>query len=427
MNRDDLIKFIPKPENKDVVLYDTSLKDLININVLEEYNKLYPIFINKRNKYNELKTKLDEYKKSIDSIYLFKPSWTEEDYLENLQNSKKTYSIMYGEIKKTENNILMLQKKIKAINEKIEIQTLKENKKINDKKQNIDKDIEHNREKLLNLKNYLNSYKLSLNEIEMQITNNTEEFQMLSTMQSKLEEGKCRCEYCGKMIKSVSEDSYFYKRLYNNIEKNKNQLQKMLKQKQKIESNISYYASEIQKIKDNLNNDIQFKNESNNFYMKKNVEILKLEGLRDEMINNISLLQKQLENDSRLKSKEYLDLKSTIEKYELSLENLNKIKDIKKESIIEIEEFNNLKKELKDMIDKINQYIKFIDIYFKIIEQKANEYCENDFKFKFHKIEDYKLIQILDINYQGKAYETLNYKTRTEVDKILIEKFSIYS
>ena len=426
MNRDDFIKFIPKPENKDIILYDISLKNLVDINVLEEYNKLYPVFVNKKNRYNELKQKTEEYQKIIDNIYLFKPSWTEEDYLQNLQNAKKTYSTIYGKIKKIKNNISMLQRNLKGINEKIQIQIAKENKKINNDKENIDKDIDNNRDKLFNLKNYLDTYKLSLNEINEQILDNSEGFKLLASMQSKLEEGKCKCEYCGRTIKSVDEDSLFYKRLYNNIEKNKNQLERLLKQKEKINSNISYYESEIQKIKDNLNNCIQFKKESNNLYAKKNIEVLKLEALRDKTINDISSLQKQLENDSDVKSKQYLDLKSNIEKYELSLENLNKIKEIKKQSILEIEEFNNLKKELKDMLDKINQYLKFIDIYFKILEQKANEYCGNEFKFKFHKIEDYKLTQILYINYQDRPYETLDYKTRTEVDKILAEKFSVY-
>ena len=426
MNRDNLIKFIPKPSNQDVILYDIELKDLIDANVLQEYNKLYPIFINKRNEYLELKTKLEEYQKSIDNIYLYKPNWKEEDYLQGLKDMKKTYSTMFGEIKKTENSISMLQRNLKGINEKIQIQIAKENKKNEDKKQNINKDVETNKENLLNLKNYLDTYKLSLKEIENQIQENEEDFQMLSKMESKLEEGKCQCEFCGRMIKSVDEDSIFYKRLANNFEKNKKQLESLLAQKEKLELNISYYESEIQKVKDNLNNDIQFMRENHNFYQKKSIEVLKLEALRDDMINNISKLEKQLENNSRTKTNMYLELKEKIEKYELSLSNLKKIKDMKSNSDNDIQHFNNLKLELKEMLDKINLYIKYLDIYYKILAQKASEYCGKNYKFKFHKIEDYKLIPILEIYYDDIEYNSLNSSVRQEVDKTLIEKFEIY-
>lgn len=426
MKRDDFVKFIPKPSNKDVILYDIDLKDLIDVDVLTEYNKLYPVFINKKGQYLDLKNKLEEYQKSIDNVYLVKPSWTEEDYLQNLQLVKKTYSTIFGEIKKIENNISMLQKNLKALNEKIQIQNAKEAKKINDKRDNIEKDIENNKEKLLNLKNYLETYNLSLKEIENRIADNQEEFELLSKMQSKLDEGKCKCELCGRTIKSVDEDSLFYNRLCDNFEKNKNQLEALLKQKEKIELNISYYESEIQKIKDNLNNDIQFKKENHNFYQKKNIEVLKLEALRDETINNISKLEKQLNDNSQVKSKQYLELKDKIEKYELSLNNLKKIKEIKSNSSNEIEKYNNLKLELKEMVDKMNLYIKYIDIYYKILEQKANEYCGSNFKFKFHEIDEYKLVPILKIYYNGIDYEWLSSSVREEVDRILIEKFEIY-
>ena len=43
---------------------------------------------------------------------------------------------------------------------------------------------------------------------------------------------------------------------------------------------------------------------------------------------------------SELKSKEYLELKNKIDKCELSLDNLKRVKEIKENSLSEIEEFN---------------------------------------------------------------------------------------
>lgn len=426
MRREDFIKFIPKPENKDIILYDISLQDLLNVNVLEEYNKLFPIFIIKKEEYITYKEKLAEYQKSINNIYLFKPSWTQEDYLQSLQNDKRTYSTLYGEIKKIENNISMLKKNLKGIDEKIQIQIAKENKKIESKKEELDKNIEKEKEKLLNLRNFLEAYKSSLENIETKIKDNEEEFEMFSKMQQKLNEGECKCELCGRIIKSVDENSNIYKRLYNNIIKNKNSLEKLLKSKEKLELNISYYEEEIRKVKSDLNNDIQFKKENGNLYQKKNLEILKLEAIRDETLNNINKLEKQLASNSITKTQHYQNLKSNIEKYELSLANLTKIKETKENLAKEIEKFNELKKEFKEIFEKIKLYLKFIEIYFKILQQKANEYTGDKFKFKFFKVEDYKLIPILEIYYDGVEYTQLDKKVKAEVDKTLVEKFSIY-
>lgn len=426
MNREDFIKFIPKPENKDVILYDISLKDLIDVNVLQEYDIIYPLFAAKKEKYLALKASLDEYQKAIDNIYLLKPSWNEDDYLQNLQDYKKTYSTLFGEIKKLENNIVVLQKKLKGINEKIQIQLAKEAKKINTEKENFNFNMDRTREKFSTYKNIVETYKLSLSQIDSQIALNQEEFENLVAMEAKLKDGTCQCELCGRTIKNTSENSQFYKRLCSNIERNKKQLEKILKQKEKVETNISYYQSEAQKLKTVLDNTLELKKETSNFYQKKSVEILKLEGLRDETINNISQLEKQLKTNSAIKSEQYLDLKDKIEKCELSLNNLNKIKELKKQSELDIQEFNKLKKELKEMINKLDQYIKFINIYYKIIEQKANEYCGDDFKFVFFKIEDYKVIYCFNVIYKGIEYDQLDKKTKDEVDKFLMQKFSIY-
>lgn len=426
MNREDFIKFIPKPENKDVILYDISLQDLIDVDVLLEYNKLYPIFISKKEQYLNLKAKLEEYNKIINEIYLFKKSWTEEDYLQALRDDKKTYSILYGDIKKIENNICMLQRNLKGINEKIQIQESKENKRIDDKKESIEKDIEKNKEKLLNYKNYLDSYKLSLEEINNKINENEEEFELISLMQNNLETGECKCEYCGRTIKKVDENSLIYKKIYNNLEKNKNKLQKLLEQQNKLELSIAYYEAEIKKIKSDLNNDIQFKKENKNIYLKKNLEVLKLEAVRDELLNNISKYEKELKSNSRTQNTKFLELKDNINKYELSLNNINKIKELKEENKKEIKEYTKLKSELKEILNKLDLYLKFINIYFKILQQKAEEYCGKDYKFKFAKIEDYQFIPILEIYYKGVKYEELSSKDSDEVHKFLIEKFSIY-
>ena len=426
-NREDFIKFIPKPTNNDVILYDISLKELIDLDVYEEYKKLYAEYESKAKEYLALNKKIDEYSKKVNEAYLYKPSWTEKDYLENLQNDKKTYSILYNDIKKLENTIQISQKKIKSINQKIEIQTAKEQKEIANKKENIYIDIQKNREQLESLKVKLGSYKQDLEHINSQIEENQEDFQLLSAMDQELKLGDYKCKYCGSTVKVSSENSLIFKRLYKNVENNKLELEKLLTQKEKINNSISYYENEIKKVKIELNNNLQYTKQNYNFYQKKSVEILKLEALRDEAMNDISNAQKQLRNNPKLNSDRYKELKTRIDKYELSLENLKDLKEINSELAGEIDKYNKLTDELTEIADTLKKYLQFLTIFFKIYEQKANEYCGNNIKFKFFKIEKYKIWEIIEIKYGDTMYADLDKKTKEKVDKIIIEKFSIFS
>ena len=426
MNRKQLMNSMTKPENKDVIIYDMSLSDLIDKDVFKEYNELLPVFLIKKEQYIGIENKLKEYQNAIDNVYLFKKDWTKEDYLQALHNNKKTYSTLYNDVKRVESNIEILRKKIKNVDDKIKIQLAKEEKNRDNKLANIDENINKNKELLLNNKDKLTDYKLSLEKIENQIIENNEDFEMLAKMQEQLNNGVCQCEFCGHVVKSCAEDSKLYIRLTKNFEKNKSQLQKLLVRKNNLETEIAYLENEIYQLKTELNNDIEFKKQKYNLYTKKSIEILKLEALRDEMINNVLDLEKQLKINPKLNSKQYLDLKSNIEKYELSLNNLNRIEEMKKNSSEDMECFKILKTELKDLSLKIEQYMKFISIYYKIYEQKANEYFGKEFSFKFYKFDEYVLKEKFEIYYNGIEYSELSKKEKDKVDKIFYEKISFY-
>ena len=89
MDRKTLIDFIPKPTNNDVIIYDLSLKNLIDIDVFDEYNKLLPIYYETKKIYQYYKNNIELYEKKLNTIFLYKTNWSEDDYLLNLQNAKK--------------------------------------------------------------------------------------------------------------------------------------------------------------------------------------------------------------------------------------------------------------------------------------------------------------------------------------------------
>lgn len=427
MNRDALINFIPKPSNRDVIVYDTSLKDLIDVDVFSEYKQLLPIFNLSSQMFEGYKNNIKEYEKTLNNIFLYKPNWSEEDYLFYLQNEKKTYANLFGNIKKKESNIDLLQKKIKIIDEKIEFQIAKENKEIEEKKKNIDKKINQNVDKMFALKEVYETLKMESKKIEDAINENQEEFNELQIIVEGIANGECKCKYCGSKLSNVSENSNFFKRIAKNVQKNKAELEKLLEKQSKNKEKLTEYETNISEVKKELNNDSNFKSQDFNFYRKKSVEVLKLEAQRESMANNINTLQKELENDSQTKSKQFLEMKDRISKYELSLENLQKIKNMKVRIEEERVEYNKLNQEVTKMKNQMDQYKKFITIFFKIYEQKASEFCGKGFKFKIFDFENYSLIEKFQIFYNEIEYNNLNKQTKEFVLKTFEEKFLFYN
>ena len=111
MERKDIIKIILEPKNEDVIVYDLTLKSLLDINVIEEYKKILADYKIKRENYILMEQELEQHKTYINNIYLYNKKWSEKDYIEMLQKDKKTYSTYFNDIKKKENNIQILEKK----------------------------------------------------------------------------------------------------------------------------------------------------------------------------------------------------------------------------------------------------------------------------------------------------------------------------
>lgn len=426
MKRDDFIKFIPKPKNEDVILYDISLNNLIDVDVVQEYEKLYPIFINEKSKFEKLKKEIELYKKSINEVYLYNPSWSEEDYLNKLRDDKKTYSILYSNIKKGETNIEILQKKVAAMSEKIQIQIAKENKERENKYENINQDIETNKENLIKFKGSVEIYRYTVKKIDEQIKEAKEDLKLFKISEERLKKGNYECICCGKKLRKNDDVSIISQRLQNNTIKRKMEIKELTEKKVKAETNLAYYEDELSKVQTKLNNDIVFKKEYKNTYIKKSLEVLKLEAMRDEMLNKITQIKHEINEDSNINSKKFIELKNRIEIYENSLENLKKIKNTKQELKEKMDNFQQIEDNFNKITKTIQQYVSFLTIYYKIYEQKASNYCGPDYKFKFFRVENYKIIDIFEIYYNGIEYTQLSKEELDIVDKNLIEKFSIY-
>lgn len=422
MNRDDFIKFIPKPTNEDVILYDISLKDLIDVDVPTEYAKLLPVFKETKKNFLKLKEEIDIYTETINQIFLVNPSWSEETYLQKLREDMQTYSIFYGNIKKKEDEIKILQKKIEAINDKIIIQKNKEDKDNEIRNADITDKIEENKISLKKFKDIIDVYKNSSKRIDEQIRNVKSDLKILKESESQLLKGTYRCFCCGKKIKE-NESEKIINKIKLNIEKNTELLNNLMQEKEKNQNILNFYKDELSKVKIELQNNLNFKRNYKNMYIKKSVEILKLEASRNEYLNKIAQKNEDLKNEPQMNSKKFLELKNRIEKYKVSLENLKKIKSMKGNTAIRIKKYEQKRIELKKIETLITKYLYFLKIYYKIYEQKASQYAGPEYKIRFFEIKNYEIIKILNINYNGVEYSQLSKRDKQIVDKNLAEKF----
>lgn len=424
MNRENFIKIIPKPSNEDVILYDTSLADLIDVDVSNEYHKLLPVFKEMKKNFIKIKEEIKTYNEIINQMFLYDPSWSEETYLQKLQDDMRIYSISYNNIKKIEDEIKILRKKIEAINDKIVVQTNKENKDIEERKLNLSNDIENNKASIIKYKDSVDIYKSNLKRIEQQIKNSKEDLKMLKLSVRQLSLGEYKCFCCDRTITKDKAEPIFNK-IQVNIQNKTNEINVLLEEKDKIKNSLNYYKDKLLKEKITLQNNSKFKSNYNAMYIKKSMEILKLEASRNECLNKISELEYSLNNEPSLKSKKFLELKNRIEKYKISLENLKKIKSIRASITRKINVYEQKENNFEELKKKITKYLAFLNIYYKIYEQKASQYAGPDYKIKLFEIKDLDTIEILNIIYKDVEYSQLSKRNKDIVDKNLIEKFSL--
>lgn len=424
MERKDIIKIIPEPKNEDVIVYDLTLKSLLDINVIEEYKKILADYKIKRENYILMEQELEQHKISINNIYLYNKKWSEKDYIEMLQKDKKTYSTYFNDIRKIENNIQILEKKYKILNEQIEIQRNKELKEVETKRKNINNEIEETKKNITKLNTQKNSLKLEYDRYLRQIEELQEDIDLCLAMQQELDNKEYQCQYCGTIITNGNSKKRIFNMLDKKINKNNKILNSYKTSLEKTEKDLSYTIKELKENKSILENDMEFKKQDYNFYIKKSVKILEMEATRDEIQKDILKYKDEYENNKIVKSQEYQNLKDRIDKYELSLQNLQRIKESKQNFSEEYKIINNLKPILLELNEKLKLYKKFIEIYFKIYEQKANDYFGNNIKFKLFKFNSLDLEEIFEVYYNGIEYTQLHPKQREELDKICYEKIS---
>lgn len=427
MERHDLLNIINKPRNEDVIVYDTELADLIDVDVFKEYYNDYAAFKLKKENFILISNEIKEYEKSMDNIYLYRKDWNEIDYIEMLKKDKQQYSTLYKDIQKIENQLQILEKKYVSTNEQIEIQRSKDIKEIEDKKKNIDEENEKLKQNINDIRLKTNDIEINLSKINKQIDENSKEKEDIIMMINSIDQDAYTCQYCGTKITHASSKKRIYNLLQKNLENNIKENKALENEKNKIEKDLVYFNDELNKYKSNLRNNIEFKKQDYNFYIKKSLTVLKLEAIRDNILKQKNELTKEYNSNSKTNTKQYQELKDRMEKYNLSLENLKKIKEGKEKFKEKYQKYNELKNECIALKSNLDKYVKFISIFYKIYQQKINDYFGQDFNFTFYRFNEYELEEIFEIKYKNIKYSELSFALRKEFDEIYLEKIRYFS
>lgn len=393
ISREDIFNIIPTPKNEDVIIYDTTLKDLLDTNVLSEYEVICKRIEVEKENYKRLETEIEHYKKVINDSYLYAPDWNEVDYIDVLRKERKNYSTLFEEMKKMQSQLDIMQRKCNSINEQIELQKKKDLKEIEDKKKSIDIDIATKEKDVAKIEKQLEYLSGEASRIIDFIGFVQDQIKMLEGIKGK------------DVSRAIDKCNTKLKRL--DVALNKNTVSIQIQKEKLKQSNIQ------------LRNLIQFKQQDFTFYVKKSTRVLELEAQRDQVTNEMIELKQKIENDPITKDKSYQEVVGNIEKFETSLENLKKIKEYKANFSGKLESFKKVKELLSTHLSQRKEYVRFLDIYYKIYEQKANDYFGPDIKFKFHEIIDDQISLTTKITYKGQDLSLLNYQQREELEERL--------
>lgn len=415
MNRNALLSIIPKINNEDVIVYDISLSPLLNVNVFEKYNELLLEFEKNKNNFIYKNDIYKEYQNKINNSILTEKRWEEQDYIIALKNLEISYSKMFGDIKKLENNLKISENNIEKINEKIKIQQKLDSEEIENEKNEYDETMKKLKNDKIKIEYDIKIIKNDIKYAEKELELCNKEFKLLYKTYKSIEEGKeCVCELCGSNINTQSQ---YFEIISEKVKNNTD----IIKHKEKIVSDKKDELKTLQrKIKDidyEMDRLINIKYNSNLLYTKKSKQILQLEANKRDLIKKKNFFKNELRNNKSINSIKYIELKNKIEDYKNSLQTLKDLKEIN-ENIIP------LKKELEELFalcknnkKQLEMYIKFIKIYYKICESKINTFFGNNFKFIFADFDDIKVIELLKVFYKGIEYSQLDPQTQKECDK----------
>ena len=411
-----LLKAIPLPEDKDVIVYDTRFAIFTDKDVQELYETNLQEYLSLSKEFLNLSNELKQYEDFINNLKLVNNSYGEKDYILKIQQLETLYAQKYKDIKSIEKKITIYENKIKEINRKIDNQKLSSEQFVNNLKKEKAEILRKKTLELGEVQTCVNFFKDYHEEYTAIIKMLQREIEAEKSLLRRSIEKNAMCEECGKRYYPSPErmreriHSLEYRlNLHNN---------KFFKLKEK-QDDYQLKLSELQLEIKSLKNEIQI---ADNLYIKKSPQILTLEGEKFEIFEEINKLQTKLSDEIQAQGHEYQKLKRQIEIYKTSFSNYTEAKRVSKQMQEVQQKIKPIEQKLYEYKGKVQILIDFLEMKYKLYESNLNAFFDGRVKVKLFERNEEKFKKICELKLDNIDITYLDPDKRSELNAIIVQK-----
>lgn len=414
--RKKILKLIPLPEDKEVIIYNKSFSDFINKDVQELYEINLEQYNENSTKIQELKANIKSAEEFINNAAIVNKKLDEKGHIIKIKELETEYAQKYAKIKSFERKISMYSSRIQKISSEIDFHISEGKKFSKQKEEELNEKININNFKIGELETYYRYYKEYYNEYSLLSKMLNKELAAQEKILRSALDDNTICRQCRKRYyPSATSVTRNMKVIQDRLDQYNNNFTLVKQKAEEYKKQAKLLKEENKSMKEQIKN-FKF------IYSKKSDKVLNLEAVKFGLFNDIEALEEELKAEVQKKGKEYQQLKNKINTYKTSLDNLIAIKQTAKELQIYKEELQQILEKQKLYINNLDFIIKFLDIKFKLYTKNLKTFFDERVKIDLFEIQEYNINEICNIEFDNIKMEFLNAEGYKELNDFLVTK-----
>lgn len=414
--RKKILKLIPLPEDKEVIIYNKSFSDFINKDVQELYEINLEQYNENSTKIQELKANIKAAEEFINNAAIVNKKLDEKGHIIKIKELETEYAQKYAKIKSFERKISMYSSRIQKISSEIDFHISEGKKFSKQKEEELNEKININNFKIGELETYYRYYKEYYNEYSLLSKMLNKELAAQEKILRSALDDNTICRQCRKRYyPSATSVTRNMKVIQDRLDQYNNNFTLVKQKAEEYKKQAKLLKEENKSMKEQIKN-FKF------IYSKKSDKVLNLEAVKFGLFNDIEALEEELKAEVQKKGKEYQQLKNKINTYKTSLDNLIAIKQTAKELQIYKEELQQILEKQKLYINNLDFIIKFLDIKFKLYTKNLKTFFDERVKIDLFEIQEYNINEICNIEFDNIKMEFLNAEGYKELNDFLVTK-----
>lgn len=415
-----LLNTFPLPEDREIVMYDVRFKNLIGKNIQELYTTQLAQHKELSKEYVELSKKIADYESFIDNLKLVAKSYTTQDYMLKIKELEAEYTTKFGNIRNLEKRIALHENKIEKINKDIANQKTLEEETIKQMKSRKAERLNKDLAKLAEMQSAVKFFQDYYSEYSLLIKMIEREKVFEENLLDKTTKKNIKCRECGKRY--YPSESAILKRIQsldNRLQVHQQNYTKLKEKRDNYNERIATLRFEVEQ----LRTEIQM---SNNSYIKKTPEVLKLEGEKFKIFDELEKIQKEYQELVSRQGREFKELKRRIDVYRTSLSNYLEATNISKELLELKPKLKEIQEKMTKLETTLNSLAEFMEMKYKVYERDLSVHFENKVQFNLFERDGFYFKKINIIKYENIESLYLDVKKYEELNTFLVKKFRVF-